>query len=106
MDNMKDGIGKKAKLKAILDIIDQMDEMELEGLGGMEEEPVGVTMVSVKKKKPEMMGENGEYSEEPEMEKSESMAGAEMPEEEAEDEEEYDQNSALGKLRMRLKGIA
>jgi hypothetical protein len=103
MDSMK----SKAKLKAILDIIDQMDEMELAGLGGEEEKPAELTMVSVEGKP--MKGEMSEdYMEEEEpmedtaMDQMEDVAEGEP----AETEEEMDPSSALGKLRKRLKGVA
>jgi hypothetical protein len=103
MDKMNQEMGTKAKIKAILNIMDQMDELELEGLRGDEEKPVGVTMVSVEKKKPNMeMSEESEYPEESEMDATEDMAEGEMPEM----EEEEDSSSALGKLRKRLKGVA
>ncbi|CAB4157301.1 hypothetical protein UFOVP683_14 [uncultured Caudovirales phage] len=108
MDNMKQDMGAKAKIKAILSIIDQMDEMELEGLSGSEEKPVGVTMVSVEKK-PSMKGhmmedsmESEEPTEDTAMDQMEDVSEGEDPE----TEEEIDPNSALGKLRKRLKGVA
>ena len=97
MDNMNKDMGTKAKIKAILSIIDQMDEMELEGLSGGEEKPVGVTMVSVEKK-PQM--------EEPMEDTSEDQMEDVAEEESPETEEEMDPNSALGRLRKRLKGVA
>ena len=102
MDNMNKDMGMKSKIKALLSIIDQMDEMELEGLRGEEEKPIGVTMVSVEKKKPseEMLGKS-EYPEESEMDESGNMTEEEMP-----DMEEEDPSSALGRLRKRLKGVA
>jgi hypothetical protein len=97
----------KAKLKAILDIIDQMDEMELAGLGGEEEKPAELTMVSVEGKPmkgemPEDYMEEEEPMEDTAMDQMEDAAEGEP----AETEEEMDPSSALGKLRKRLKGVA
>lgn len=106
MDSMKDGLGTKAKLKAILDIIDQMDEMKLDRLkNGSSEKPVGVTMVSIEKKKPMDMEDASEEYEPEEntgLDQVEDVAEGEAPE----TEEEMDESSALGRLRKRLKGIA
>ena len=79
----------KSKLKAILDIINEMDEMELNDMvspeESMEEEgmPKKVTMVSIKAK---------------------PMEEESMPEEKEIPEEEEDPNSSLGRLRKRLQG--
>jgi hypothetical protein len=80
----------KSKLKAILDIINEMDEMELNDMVSPEEEsmeeegmPKKVTMVSIKAK---------------------PMEKETMPEEEEIPEEEEDPNSSLGRLRKRLQG--
>ena len=93
------GIMKQAKLKAIMDIISQMDdlemdrmipkEMEQEKMYDMEEKPVkkGITIMkleSSKKPKMEMEEEEGEDMEE-------------------EDEEEIDPLSSLARLKERLK---
>ncbi len=93
------GIMKQAKLKAIMDIISQMDdlemdrmipkEMEQEKMYDMEEKPVkkGITIMkleSSKKPKMEMEEEEGEEIEE-------------------EDDEEIDPLSSLAKLKERLK---
>lgn len=105
MDNSKQDIIDKAKLKAILDIINQMDELKLEGLGGNKsDKPVGVTMVSVEKKKPESedMSEPSEPTENTGLDQVEDVSEGEAPE----TEEEMDESSALGRLRKRLKGIA
>lgn len=91
------GIMKEAKLKAIMDIISQMEDMELERLmpkemSDMEEikpEKKGITIVKVQSsKKPEM--EMEEESED---------------EEEGENEENsIDSSSSLARLKQRLKG--
>jgi hypothetical protein len=93
------GIMKQAKLKAIMDIISQMDdlemdrimpkEMEQEKMYDMEEKPVkkGITIMkleSSKKPKMEMEEEEGEEMEE-------------------EDDEEIDPLSSLARLKERLK---
>jgi hypothetical protein len=93
------GIMKQAKLKAIMDIISQMDdlemdrmmpkEMEQEKMYDMEEKPVkkGIAIMKLESsKKPEM-----------EMEEDE---GEEMEEE---DDEEIDPLSSLARLKERLK---
>jgi len=92
------GIMKQAKLKAIMDIISQMDdlemdrmmpkEMEQEKMYDMEEKPVkkGITIMkleSSKKPKMEMEEEEGEDMEE--------------------DDEEIDPLSSLARLKERLK---
>jgi hypothetical protein len=92
------GIMKQAKLKAIMDIISQMDdlemdrmmpkEMEEEKMYDMEEKPVkkGITIMKLESsKKPKMeMEEEGEDMEE-------------------EDDEEIDPLSSLARLKERLK---
>jgi hypothetical protein len=93
------GIMKKAKLKAIMDIISQMDdlemdrmmpkEMEQEKMYDMEEKPVkkGITIMkleSSKKPKMEMEEEEGEETDD-------------------EDDEEIDPLSSLARLKERLK---
>jgi hypothetical protein len=93
------GIMKQAKLKAIMDIISQMDDLEMdrmmpkeieeEKMYDMEEKPVkkGITIMKLQSsKKPEM-----------EMEEDE---GEEMEEE---DDEEIDPLSSLARLKERLK---
>ena len=91
------GLMKQAKLKAIMDIISQMDDLEMEKLmpkemaeeipmGEMKPEKKGITIVKLESnKKPEM-----------EMEEEEG--------EEEEDEEEIDPYSTLGRLKAKLKG--
>ena len=89
---------KQAKLKAIMDIISQMDdlemdrimpkEMEEEKMYDMEEKPVkkGITIMKL------------ESSKKPKMEMEEE--GEEMEEE---DDEEIDPLSSLARLKERLK---
>jgi hypothetical protein len=91
------GIMKQAKLKAIMDIISQMDDLEMEKLipkemaeempmEEMKPEKKGITIVKLESaKKPEM-----------EMEEEEG--------EEEKDEEEIDPYSTLGRLKAKLKG--
>jgi hypothetical protein len=91
------GIMKQAKLKAIMDIISQMDdlemdrmmpkEMEQEKMYDMEEKPVkkGITIMKL------------ESSKKPKMEMEEE--GEEMEE----DDEEIDPLSSLARLKERLK---
>jgi hypothetical protein len=93
------GIMKQAKLKAIMDIISQMDdlemdrimpkEMEQEKMYDMEEKPVkkGITIMKL------------ESSKKPKME-IEEEEGEEMEEE---DDEEIDPLSSLARLKERLK---
>jgi hypothetical protein len=92
------GIMKQAKLKAIMDIISQMDdlemdriipkEMEQEKMYDMEEKPVkkGITIMKLESsKKPKIeMEEEGEDMEE-------------------DDDEEIDPLSSLARLKERLK---
>jgi hypothetical protein len=92
------GIMKQAKLKAIMDIISQMDdlemdrmmpkEMEQEKMYDMEEKPVkkGITIMKL------------ESSKKPKMEMEEE--GEEMEEK---DDEEIDPLSSLARLKERLK---
>ena len=91
------GIMKEAKLKAIMDIISQMEDMELEKLmpkemSDMEEvkpEKKGITIVKVQaSKKPEM-----EMKEEEEDES----------EDDSEEESSIDPYSALGRLKAKMK---
>jgi hypothetical protein len=92
------GIMKQAKLKAIMDIISQMDDLEMdrmmpekmeqEKMYDMEEKPVkkGITIMKLESsKKPKMEME----------EESEDM--------EEEDDEEIDPLSSLARLKERLK---
>jgi hypothetical protein len=92
------GIMKQAKLKAIMDIISQMDDLEMdrmmpkdmeeEKMYDMEEKPVrkGITIMKL------------ESSKKPKMEMEEE--GEEMEEE---DDEEIDPLSSLARLKERLK---
>lgn len=90
------GIMKNAKLKAIMDIISQMEDMEMERLMPKEKmdmeydeeikpEKKGLTIVKLESDKKPMM----------EMEEDES--------EEEEDEEEVDPSSVLGRLQAKMK---
>lgn len=87
---------KNAKLKAIMDIISQMEDMEMERLMPKEKmdmeydeevkpEKKGLTIVKLESDKKPMM----------EMEEDES--------EEEEDEEEVDPSSVLGRLKAKMK---
>lgn len=87
---------KNAKLKAIMDIISQMEDMEMERLMPKEKmdmeydeeikpEKKGLTIVKLESDKKPMM----------EMEEDES--------EEEEDEEEVDPSSVLGRLQAKMK---
>lgn len=87
---------KNAKLKAIMDIISQMEDMEMERLMPKEKmdmeydeeikpEKKGLTIVKLESDKKPMM----------EMEEGES--------EEEEDEEEIDPSSVLGRLQAKMK---
>jgi len=92
------GIMKQAKLKAIMDIISQMDDLEMdrmmpkdmeeEKMYDIEEKPVkkGITIMKL------------ESSKKPKMEMEEE--GEEMEEE---DDEEIDPLSSLARLKERLK---
>lgn len=88
---------KNAKLKAIMDIISQMEDMEMERLMPKEKmdmeydeeikpEKKGLTIVKLESDKKPMM----------EMEEDES-------EEEEDDEEEVDPSSVLGRLQAKMK---
>ena len=88
------GIMKQAKMKAIMDIISQMEDMELKRLmpkemSDMEEvkpEKKGITIVKL------------QSSKNPEMEMEEEDEG-----EEEDDEESIDPYSALGRLKAKIK---
>jgi hypothetical protein len=92
-----DDLNLKSKLKAIFNIINEMDDMELKDMASSEEEedPKKITMVSIKAKpiEEDMMGEE---------DMMEDVAETETPE--PEEEEKEDPNSALGRLRKRLQG--
>jgi hypothetical protein len=90
------GLMKSAKLKAIMDIISQMDDMEMDRLMPKEKmdmeydketkpEKKGLTIVKLESDKKPMM----------EMEEDES--------EEEEDDEEVDPSSVLGRLQAKMK---
>lgn len=90
------GIMKNAKLKAIMDIISQMEDMEMDRLMPKDKmdmeydeeikpEKKGLTIVKLESDKKPMM----------EMEEDES--------EEEEDEEEIDPSSVLGRLKAKMK---
>lgn len=94
------GLMKQAKLKAIMDIISQMDDLEMEKLmpKEMAEE---MPMEDMKEIKPEKKGitiVKLESNKKPEMEMEEEG------EEEEDEEEEIDPYSTLGRLKAKLKG--
>jgi hypothetical protein len=91
-----DDLNLKSKLKAIFNIINEMDDMELKDMASSEEEdPKKITMVSIKAKP----------MEEDMMEEEDIMGDvAETEAPETEEEEKEDPNSALGRLRKRLQG--
>ncbi len=93
-----DDLNLKSKLKAIFNIINEMDDIELKDMASSEEEdPKKITMVSIKAKPIE---EENMMEEEPSEDEMENVAKGEAPE----TEEEEDPNSALGRLRKRLQG--
>lgn len=93
-----DDLNLKSKLKAIFNIINEMDDIELKDMASSEEEdPKKITMVSIKAKPIE---EENMMEEEPSEDEMEDVAEGEAPE----TEEEEDPNSALGRLRKRLQG--
>ena len=92
------GLMKSAKLKAIMDIISQMDDMEMDRLmpkdkmdmeynEEMKPEKKGLTIVKIESNKKPMM-------------KIEEEEGEEMEEE---DDEEVDPYSVLGRLKSKMK---
>ena len=92
------GLMKSAKLKAIMDIISQMDDMEMDRLmpkdkmdmeynEEMKPEKKGLTIVKIESDKKPMM-------------KMEEEEGEEMEEE---DDEEVDPYSVLGRLKAKMK---
>ena len=99
---MDNEMNMKSKIKAILNIINEMDEMELNDMASEEEiEPKKVTMVSIKAKPiDEDLMEEGEPKENTKMDQMEDVAEGESPE----TEEENDPYSTLGRLRKRLQG--
>ena len=87
---------KKAKVKAIMDIMSQMEDMELERLMPKSEE-----MPDMEEMKPEKKGitiVKLQSSKNPEMEMEEEDEG-----EEEDDEESIDPYSALGRLKAKIK---
>lgn len=87
---------KKAKIKAIMDIMSQMEDMELERLMPKSEE-----MPDMEEMKPEKKGitiVKLQSSKNPEMEMEEEDEG-----EEEDDEESIDPYSALGRLKAKIK---
>lgn len=99
---MDNEMNMKSKIKAILNIINEMDEMELNDMTSEEEiEPKKVTMVSIKAKPiDEDLMEESEPNENTKMDQMEDVAEGESPE----TEEESDPYSTLGRLRKRLQG--
>ena len=99
---MNEQLMKKAKLRAIMDIMSQMDDMEMErlpkGMDDMEMEPEkkGLTIVKMEKSKPEI-----EIEEEP----VDGMQETEETEKDLEPEEEYDESTSLGRLMKKLKKV-
>ena len=90
------GLMKSAKLKAIMDIISQMDDMEMDRLMPKDKmdmeydeeikpEKKGLTIVKLESDKKPMEMEDGEG------------------EEEEDDEEEIDPSSVLGRLQAKMK---
>lgn len=100
MDNLK------AKLQAVVNIINEMDDMELSKMSESEDDsqPQKISMVSIKakpiEKSEEDMSEEGEPKENTVLDQVEDVAENEAPE----TEEEMDENSVLGRLRKRLQG--
>lgn len=91
---------KKAKVKAIMDIMSQMEDMELERLMPKSEE-----MPDMEEMKPEKKGitiVKLQSSKKPEMEMEE-----EEEDENEEDEDSIDPYSALGRIKakMKMKGM-
>lgn len=99
---MDNEMNMKSKIKAILNIINEMDEMELNDMTSEEEiEPKKVTMVSIKAKPiDEDLMEESEPKENTKIDQMEDVAEGESPE----TEEENDPYSTLGRLRKRLQG--
>lgn len=94
-----EGLMKKAKLKAIMDIISEMDDMELEKMmpksedmksEDMKPEGKGITIMKIQSSKT------------PEIEMEDDSEGEDGMEED--DFEEIDPYSTLGRLIAKLKG--
>lgn len=110
------GLMKDAKMKAIMDIISQMDDMELNRLmpkdkidmESVKPEKKGITIVKLESNKSpsdhmkEDMAEEGEPVENTIKDQFEDVSEGEPPE----TEEEIDPNSILGRLRKKLKGMS
>lgn len=100
MDNLK------AKLQAVVNIINEMDDMELSEMSESENEmePKKISMVAIKakpmEKSEEDMYEESEPEEDTVLDQVEDVAENETPE----TEEEMDESSVLGRLRKRLQG--
>lgn len=111
------GIMKQAKLKAIMDIISQMDDLEMDRMmpKDMESDIVkpekkGITIMKIQSSKSpesgmkdhmaEDMAEEDEPTENTIKDQYEDVSEGEPPE----TEEEIDPNSVLGRLRRKLKG--
>ena len=106
---------KDAKMKAIMDIISQMDDMELSRLMPKDEtdmesvkpEKKGITIVKLESNKSpnehmaEDMAEEDEQVENTIKDQIEDVSEGEPPE----TPEEIDPNSVLGRLRKKLKGL-
>lgn len=96
----------KAKLQAVVNIINEMDDMELSEMSESENEmePKKISMVAIKakpmEKSEEDMYEKGEPKEDTVLDQVEDVAENEAPE----TEEEMDESSVLGRLRKRLQG--
>ena len=94
---------KKAKMKAIMDIMSQMEDMELERLMPKSEE-----MPDIEEMKPEKKGitiVKLQSSKKPEMEMEEDEE--DESEDDSEEESSIDPYSALGRIkaRMKMKGM-
>ena len=93
------GIMKQAKMKAIMDIISQMEDMELERLMPKSEE-----MPEIEEVKPEKKGitiVKLQSSKNPEMEMEEEEE--DESEDDSEEESSIDPYSALGRLKAKMK---
>lgn len=96
----------KAKLQAVVNIINEMDDMELSEMSESENEmePKKISMVAIKakpmEKSEEDMYEENEPEEDAALDQVEDVAENEEPE----TEEEMDESSVLGRLRKRLQG--
>ena len=103
----------KAKLQAVINIINEMDDMELSKMTSDSEseedgssKPQKISMVAIKAKPMETetenedMSEDGEPKENTVLDQMEDVAENEAPE----TEEEMDESSVLGRLRKRLQG--